>query len=181
MSGQDGYQLWFSLSEPVPGPQARAFLESLRVRYLGDINPLRVGLMPALNAVAPLHARHARTVLAARASSGHWSAFVAPDLAPVFAEEPWLDTPPSPEGQSDLLSRLGSIQPADFQRALERLGPATASAPSAPASGAAKTAGAHMTPKRFLLDVMNDDGVALGLRIEAAKALLPYVDDPEPP
>lgn len=181
VSGQDGYQLWFSLSEPVPGAQARAFLESLRVRYLGDINPLRVGLMPALDAVSPLHARHARTVPDEQANSGHWSAFVAPDLAPVFAEEPWLDTPPSPEGQSDLLSRLVSISPADFQRVLERLGPATASAPSAPASGAAKTAGAHLTPKRFLLDVMNDDSVALGLRIEAAKALLLYVDDLEPP
>jgi hypothetical protein len=31
--------------------------------------------------------------------------------------------------------------------------------------------------KRFLLQVMNDDTVPLALRIEAAKALLPYPDD----
>jgi len=180
VSGQDGYQLWFSLSEPVPARHAQAFLESLRVRYLGDINPLRVGLMPAVEAASPQQARHARSVPAEQANGGHWSAFVAPDLAPVFAEEPWLDTPPSPEGQSDLLSRLESMKPADFQRALERLGPATVSASSAPASGAAEVAVAHLNPKRFLLDVMNNDSVALGLRIEAAKALLPYVDGYQP-
>lgn len=181
VAGQDGYQLWFSLSEPVPAREAQDFLELLRVRYLADINPLRVGLMPAVDVASPLHARHAGRVPAPQGNSGHWSAFVAPDLAPVFADEPWLDTPPSPEGQADLLSRLVSIQAADFQRVLERLRPATVSASSVPAWGAAEVTGAHLNPKRFLLDVMNNGSVALGLRIEAAKALLPYVDDPEPP
>jgi hypothetical protein len=37
-------------------------------------------------------------------------------------------------------------------------------------------AGLAPDPKRFLLDVMNDDTLALGLRIEAAKALLPYFE-----
>jgi hypothetical protein len=41
----------------------------------------------------------------------------------------------------------------------------------------AAPAGARRAPKAFLLDVMNDASVALGLRIEAAKALLPYFDD----
>ena len=39
------------------------------------------------------------------------------------------------------------------------------------------TTGAYQDPKRFLLDVMNNDTVSLGLRIEAAKALLPYLDE----
>ena len=42
-------------------------------------------------------------------------------------------------------------------------------------------AGAWRAPQAFLLDVMNNDRVALGLRIEAAKALLPYFDDPRNP
>ena len=178
VSGTDGYQLWFSLTEPVPASQAMVFLESLRVRYLSDIKAQRVGLMPALDASSPLQVLHARAVPALQANGSHWSAFVAPDLAPVFADEPWLDTPPSPEGQSELLSRLKSIPPADFQRALERLRPAMVPGASLPASGPAERISAGLDPKRFLLDVMNDETVALGLRIEAAKALLPYVDGP---
>jgi hypothetical protein len=37
-------------------------------------------------------------------------------------------------------------------------------------------AGTWQDPTRFLLDVMNNDAVALALRIDAAKALLPYLD-----
>lgn len=178
VSGQDGFQLWFSLAEPVFSSRAMAFLEALRVRYLGDIKAQRVGWMPAVDTASPLQARHARPVPALQANSGHWSAFVAPDLAPVFADEPWLDIPPSPEGQADLLSRLRSIPLADFQRALERLGPAAMPGHFQQASGPTGLAGAGLDPKRFLLGVMNDDTVALALRIDAAKALLPYNDDP---
>ena len=209
VSGVDGYQLWFSLAEPLPAAQALAFLESLRLRYLADIKPHRISLLPALVATSAQSARHARPVPAQQAGSGRWSAFVAPDLAPVFADEPWLDLPPNPDGQASLLSRLKSTGAADFQRALETLSPALPalragdprplSALSAqPAAAAAATlvtladpatasgglvgshaapAGARRAPKAFLLDVMNDANVALGLRIEAAKALLPYFDD----
>jgi len=190
VSGTDGYQLWFSLAEPVSAAQASAFLEALRLRYLGDIPPRRVGMLPTLDAASPLQAVHASLVPAPQQEAGHWSAFVAPDLAPMFADEPWLDIPPNPDGQSTLLARLTSIAPADFQRALERLVPATmpaspqpASTPAAltgaglgPTGAHAALAGAWQDPKRFLLDVMNNDAVALGLRIEAAKALLPHVD-----
>ncbi len=176
VSGRDGFQLWFSLAEPVPASQAMAFLESLRARYLGDIKADRVALMPAADAASPLQARHARLVPAQQVNSGHWSAFVAPDLAPVFNDEPWLDISPSPEGQSDLLLRLKSIPLADFQRALERLMPAPVPGPFQQVSGA----GACLDPKRFLYSVMNDNTVALALRIEAAKALLLYTDDPHP-
>ncbi len=178
VSGTDGYQLWFSLAQPVPAPQALVFLEGLRVRYLDDIKAQRVGLMPALDASSPRQALHANRVPALQANGSHWSAFVAPDLAPVFADEPWLDTPPSPEGQADLLSRLASIPLADFQRALERLRPAVVPGAALPAPGPAGTVGVCLDPKRFLLDVMNDGTVALALRIEAAKALLPYLDEP---
>ena len=188
VAGEDGYQLWFSLAEPVPAPQALAFLESLRVRYLGAIATHRVSMMPAVEGSSPLPARHARWVPALQAGSGRWSAFVAPDLAPVFADEPWLDLPPNPDGQASLLAQLTSAPLADFQQALDRLGPAPAPPAPAPASASAAPAravaadglisagpapkGAGLDARRFLLDVMNNDSVALGLRIEAAKALL---------
>ena len=48
-------------------------------------------------------------------------------------------------------------------------------APPRPRPGAASLATPQTTddPRRFLLRVMNDESVALALRIEAAKALLP--------
>ncbi len=188
--GDDGYQLWFSLAEPMPAREAMAFLDALRVRYLGDLKPHRVTLLPTVDASSPALARHARRVPAPLADSGLWSAFVAPDLAPVFADEPWLDLPPNMDGQSNLLSALQSIQPADFEVALQRLGPATAACPRTepgradpavdgvvPTNAVAGPAGEQMDPKRFLRKVMNDESVALGLRIEAAKALLPFSDE----
>ncbi|MGS0753373.1 hypothetical protein ACVBEH_00590 [Roseateles sp. GG27B] len=200
VTGIDGYQLWFSLAEPLPAAQAAAFLEALRIRYMSDIAKDRVGLLPQVDALSPTQTRHASWVPALQAESGNWSAFLAPDLAPVFADEPWLDIEPNPVGQSDLLSRLDSIRRADFQIALERLGPAETAAQAQPSTeftappaqltssevtefGAAlpktasNSANECLDPKRFLLGVMNDEAVAMSLRIDAAKALLPYVDE----
>ncbi|MCY7319843.1 MAG: hypothetical protein LH617_14170 [Ramlibacter sp.] len=192
VSGIDGLQLWFSLQEPVSAAQAAAFLQSLRERYLGEVMPERIRtniqsgfgsgqenadpgeLQPPPIEVAP----------------GRWSAFVAPDLAAVFGEEPWLDLPPSPAAQADLLSRLQSMKPADWRRAVERLAsagaigadPAGGMMVAAPISqsnqiGARATpAGGQQDPRRFLLEVMNDPTIELNLRIEAAKALLPCVE-----
>jgi hypothetical protein len=42
-------------------------------------------------------------------------------------------------------------------------------------------ADAWLAPKRFLLDVMNNEALELALRIEAAKALLPYFNEPRRP
>lgn len=163
VSGVDGYQVWFSLAEPRPTAQAMAFLEALRVRYLPGIAADRISLMTQPPVVPAL-----------QTPTSNWSAFVAPDLAPVFAETPWLDIPPSPDGQADLLCRLDSIKRADFQRALERLGPVSAPAPEARAD-ASLMSSTTRSPKSFLLEVMNNDTVELSLRIEAAKALLPYL------
>lgn len=179
VNGRDGYQLWFSLAEPVPAVRALAFLEALRLRYLGDIRADRLALLPALDASTPLQARHVDQMPPTQVGDGLWSAFVAPDLAPVFADEPWLDMTPNAGGQSDLLTRLHSIHGADFQRVLSLLVPAESRSDAAPLMAVpAAPAGTQLAPKRFLLDVMNDSTVALGLRIEAAKALLPYCDDP---
>lgn len=204
VSGTDGHQLWFSLAEPVPAAQAAAFLDALRLRYMGDIAARRVDMLPALDDLSPSPAspasppsqatpvRHARLVPAAQTPDGPWSAFVAADLAPVFTESPWLDLPPNPDGQAKLLAGLKTMPAADFELAMDRLRHAQkpADAPTDPPSAreVAAVAAAELSvaparaatargPRRFLLDVMNDDSIALGLRIEAAKALLHQLDD----
>ena len=209
VSGVDGYQLWFSLAEPVAAAQAAAFLEALRLRYLGEVARARVTLLPMLELPSAAAAgqqpepavRHARMVPALQAQTGNWSAFLAPDLAPVFTDEPWLDIPPNPAGQADLLAKLDSIEAADFQTALERLGlppqspsqlptPATArepvvqpnsehqaeATPSTARDSLPSPLLLHAHPTDFLLAVMNPEAVAMGLRIDAATALLPYFD-----
>ena len=208
VNGRDGLQLWFSLREPVAAPDAGAFLEALRQRYLAEIAPARLAIWPAPDA-APAAARggrrdaalegalgktlegglatpsaHAPRQLqplpALQAESGWWSAFVSFDLAPLCADEPWLDVPPNPEGQAHLLAPLKSISPADFGLALQRLRPvAEPAAPSpaalSPSATVSTKAEAGLDPKRFLLGVMNNESLDLALRIDAAKALLPYL------
>ena len=121
VSGIDGFQLWFSLLEPVPAAQARSFLESLRLRYLDHIAPKRIDIKPSLGVLTQGPIQHAKLVPALREDTGQWSAYIAPDLAAVFSDEPWLDVCPSPDAQAEVLSRLKSIKPADFQVVLDRL------------------------------------------------------------
>lgn len=188
VSGRDGYQVWFSLSEPVPTAQALDFLESLRLRYLSHVAPRHIGMKPFADASAPGKTLHAELVPAQQGDTGRWSAFVAPGLASMFAEEPWLDVQPGFDAQANLLSRVKSIKPADFRRALAQIRPPGAPTVQYSGSTCADTvAGGHDTqipkqmpahpgsdPKRFLLSVMNDPAAELHLRIEAAKALLPF-------
>jgi hypothetical protein len=201
VSGTDGYQLWFSLAQPVPAAQATDFIESLRQRYLGDVAPERVGMLPFAAAAAP--AQSDWVLPCVQRAPGRWSAFVTSDLAGLFEDEPWLDLPPSPDAQADLLSRLKSIEADDLKRASERLGSASpagssgstgsmASAqaapapavPARPAAGRIETRSAPAAdsadPRRFLLGIMNDPAVELHLRMEAAKALLPYFEGQHP-
>lgn len=174
VSGVDGYQLWFSLAEPLPAPQAHDFLDALRARYLPEVAPTRLSLWP------DVQASQVTKIPGQQVQTEQWAAFLAPDLAPMFAQTPWLDMPPSPEGQAELLSRLHSIQPAELTVALAQLQAAPALPSSASPSVSVSTCGdAHASepyqdPKRFLLRIMNDDTAPLAMRIEAAKALLPY-------
>jgi hypothetical protein len=156
VNGLDGIELWFSFAQALAPEQALAFVEALRRRYLTDIGGERLGL--AVGAGDALPPRQIQQL-------EQWSAFVAPDLAPVFGAEPWLDIAPNPDGQADLLARLASIQGVDLRRALERLGVSSAPVP-------VPVLTAEPDPRAFLLRVMQDESVALALRIEAAKALL---------
>ncbi|MEY2874647.1 MAG: hypothetical protein RLZZ373_2018 [Pseudomonadota bacterium] len=160
VSGTDACQLWFSLAEPVPPAEAHALLEHLRTRFLAEVPPHRVELLPSADGV-----QQAPVMPALQTDSPEgdvWSAYIAPDLAPVFAETPWLDIRPGTEGQAELLSRLASISAAEYRAALP------VQAPTPVAAGTEE----FTDPRRFLLHVMNDGRVEMGLRIEAAKALL---------
>lgn len=167
VSGHDALQLWFSLQAPVSRGRAADFLERLRARYLPDIALKRTRLTPPATDVAV----EWPVVPAQSASTGNWSAYVAPDLAPVFADAPWLDIEPNAEGQADLLAGLESITPAAWDAALRLLAPA-ASRPAAATELQSPGAPGDVDPRRFLQQVLNDDTVELALRIEAAKALL---------
>lgn len=195
VSGTDGYQLWFSMAEPLSLADAHAFLEALRRHYLADIGTRRVAMWPAADASTSAPP----DVPAQHAGSDRWSAFVAPDLAALFVDTPWLDVPPSLDGQAELLVHLLSAGREQFDHARAVLArplatggtgaPSTGasghwSEPSSPAPPAPSgvTLAGHTDPRRFLLQVMNDASVPLPLRIEAAKALLPYADPrPDPP
>ena len=184
VSGTDGLQLWFSLVDPVSVEQAHAFLESLRSRYLADVERKRVTLMPAPDPTSPGQAREARRVPALHAHTGQWSAYVSSDLAPVFAETPWMDIQPGSEAQAGVLRRLRSMTQPAFSAAMTQLSPGapepstaipeTASPESNASMPAPQAQATDLNPKQFLLQVMNDSDAPLNLRIEAAKALLPY-------
>jgi hypothetical protein len=170
-SGRDGLQLWFSLESAIPARRATVFLEALAARFLPDTRATRIRLLP--DAADPV--RHPALVPALQADTGNWSAYVAPDLAAIFSEAPWLDVEPGEEGQAALLRGLQSIKPGAFESAAERLDARARDArasSAATATTAAAASPADAEPRRFLMRVMNDDSVPLALRIEAAKALL---------
>ena len=179
VNGVDAFELWFSLAEPVPLAAAQAFLMGLRQRYMAEVKPHRVFLSPfqdgdSAQTTTPL-------IPTAQGDSGNWSAFVAPDLAAVFGDEPLLDLPPGEDQQAELLSRLKCIPRSGFEAAL-RLLPTSGrtAAPAAPAPSPASATDGHgpamkvryEDPRLFLQDVMNDQSVPIASRIEAARALL---------
>jgi hypothetical protein len=182
VTGVDGCQLWFSLARPVPLADATAFVEALRATYLDGVRPDRITTRPS---PAP-GGRSVKMIPALQGDSGFWSAFVAQDLAPLFAEEPWLDLTPGDDAQADLLSRVDSIKPDAFARALQQLRqPSAATTPPGtdePRTAVPRTTGIQgLDPRQFLLDVMADTTIDLGLRIQAAKALLPCSEGSRPP
>lgn len=186
VSGTDSFQLWFSLAEAVTVGEAHAFLDALSKRCLGHIGAPRLNLLPAPPG-AHGDALHVAAIPAQQGASEQWSAFVAPDLAPMFNDAPWLDLPPSPEGQAELLSGLRCAQPAEWQAAQDWVhgasdantaGRRATHRPSMPEpmhGCSAASASACLDPRTFLRQVMGDASVPLALRIEAAKALLPHL------
>lgn len=199
VNGRDGIQLWFSLSVAWPAGQVTLLLDALCRHYLRGVAAHRLACFPAESQVPdepqPPNTTqwvHASPVPALQPNGMHWSAFVASDLAPMFDDEPWLDMPPSVDGQADLLARLNSIGDAELRSALASLAPravplegathsrdttvailsTTPDAVATSAGPACDPGAGPREPVQFLRDVMNDAQVPLALRIDAAKALL---------
>ncbi|HET8868936.1 MAG TPA: hypothetical protein VFM48_00690 [Aquabacterium sp.] len=163
VNGHHGYQLWFSLQQPAPCAHAHAWVNRLAAWAQMRIAPDAVRVFPASSEPTGQTPEWLQTIPRQQGSSDQWSAFVTRDLAPVFQETPWLDIPPSPDGQADLLASLQSVE-------------ALAPLAQAPVESPASTTPAHspLSPRQFLLQVMHDPSAPLALRIEAAKALLPH-------
>lgn len=187
VNGVDGLQLWFSLARPVPVAEAHHVLAALCRRYLPGVPLHRLRLWPSADDGAPAaRALGMACVPASQPGGERWSAFVAPDLAPIFTDTPWIDMEPSDQGQAGLLERVASISPEALATSLAQLAPVSPAGepgrvhPGAPAAGspggAALAAGGHgpLSPQAFLLRVLNDETAPLALRVEAAKALLPF-------
>lgn len=166
VNGRDAYQLWFSFAQPLPLAQAKGLLRALLKRILPDADPRRLRVLPDADTPLPTPPQAQPT--------GNWSAFVSPDLAAVFGDEPVLDIPPGDEAQAELLARLRSVPAEAVADALQGLAPPPSPAPAPPAVG---TKTGWQTPRDFLMRVMNDPATPLALRIEAAKALLAHGPD----
>jgi hypothetical protein len=172
-----GYQLWFSLAEPIPLSQAQALMQALIGKYLAEVPGKHFACFPGDKANSKIE-----LVPALQADQTRWSAFIDPTLGSMFTDEAWLDMAPSLDKQADMLAGLRSISLADLAEAMALLAtpatpqPGMATAPVVPPPETLSLAGGYADPHGFLLAVMNDPTVAASHRIEAAKALLPYFD-----
>lgn len=203
VDGSQGWLLCFALPSPRPVNEAQAVLRQL---IRDGLQQLGVAVSPADAAAwrltcwpadAPADAGEDAVPVPREVSPDRWSAFVAPDLVPVFAESPWLDCAPSEEGQAVLLSKLMPIPADGWARWLAtscqdlpdslaaingRAGSgcqadAPAVAGEGPLSATLSSSGGAApsdAPRAFLLAVMNDASVDLALRIEAARVLLAH-------
>lgn len=187
VSGSNGLQLWFSIDESAPVIHAIGFLKMLVLKYLGGVARNRINCFPAEGEM-PGTVVHASQVPEQQGLSGNWSAFIHPDLASIFGSEPWLDVQPNPEAQAEILRRLRSMKFSQFQKLtgqridLDRGLPDQdheANPEDEMKSYCDQDAGnswnlGQLKPKGFLENVMRDPKVPLLIRVEAAKALLPY-------
>lgn len=162
-----GYRLWFSFAEPLAADTAQRFLSGLHAGYLAEIPASHLQFDPD-DRLPPCELP----------GEERWAAFIDPSLGSMFVADPWLDMPPNRHQQAELLAACRPIQPADLNRALERL-PSAARPDATPPPEAApretlSLQGTFAEPRSFLLAVMNDPQTSTALRIEAATALLPY-------
>jgi hypothetical protein len=185
VNGHNGLQLWFSVDRPVAWAQAAAFLARLRQRYLPDGPPTGDGDFPPASGQPTSADQPALPPIETRADQ--WSAFVAPDLVRIFADEPWLSRPPGAQAQADLLARLDSMTVQMFVQALSKLRPTAPNPTNQALPPAIQPANPrpelprNVSPSplaeaagQFLLTVMSDPAVDMALRIDAARALIGF-------
>ena len=193
VSGSEGYQLWFSLAEPVSAERARLFMNALHRIYLHEVRPAHLKFWPDVDASSSAEPSLLKLPPALHETTGKWSAFIDPEMGSMFIDEPGLGMSPTMDRQADLLAGLKSIKANAFERALEVLqtrseavtkpsefaaaGPQESASPVTPIRSKLNVGSNFTDPKSFLLTVMNDSSVSADYRIEAAKALLPYFEN----
>ena len=192
VNGRDRQQLWWSFEQPVLAAKAHALAQAMALRALADLLPGRLEIWPPAQGqgTPPDPPGLQGSSPSEHAGEAAWSAFVAPDLAALFDDSPWLDLAPNLDGQADLMAQLRGMTAPTLAHALAKLGlsddlaGATAFQPLHPArerQGLPAKAdhqvdqvdqGNAQAAMRFLRSVMDDDSEPTALRIEAAKALL---------
>lgn len=186
VSVEDGYQIWFSLTEPVPLLQACEFLGGLRRKYLPDISASRIKFRPGIEEhVNAVSQRVLPLMQVIKEPVERWSAFIDPSMGSMFIDEPWLEMAPNLDKQAAMLAGVESIRMEDFLRALSIMQPEPAmdavrvekdASSGAQLASSLGEPGRFNDPKGFLIAVMNDPHIGVRDRIEAAKALLPYFE-----
>lgn len=184
VDGGEAFQLWFPLTEPVPVQAAHQMANALATRWLprspAGAVARRLSVWPRPVDGSWQHA--ARVPARLHGAEPRWSAFVAPDLAAVFNDEPALDIDPGDDAQAELLARHRCIDAQVWARACQTL-LTPERAPAAPVpepaiheptahAALADLAGPFDDPAAFLKAVMNHPDAPLAQRIEAARALL---------
>jgi len=169
----EGFRLWLSFAQAIDAASGAQFAATLRQRYLPELPAERLQVLTGQLALPPSPLDD---------EGERWAAFIDPGMGSLFVDEPSLDFSPNPDKQAELLAGFTSIPARAFAQALTRLEAANAEIAGKKPTAAvhlpetAKTIGAHPDPKSFLLAVMNEPGIPLAQRIDAAKALLPYAD-----
>ena len=181
ISVEEGYQIWFSLAEPVALKLAQDFMEGLCRKYLAETKTAKLkcrpGITDDLKSVPKVPAREK--------ASDRWSAYIDPTMGSMFVEESWLEMTPNHDKQAAMLAGLKSIKREDLDRAiniLQKTHETEAIVPAdkpeklqqQPAKNTLGMGSGFSNPKSFLLAVMNDPTANAEHRIQAAIALLPF-------
>jgi hypothetical protein len=199
VNGRDAFQLWVSLAEPVPAAAAQETAQALAARWLPQapaaLMARRLACWPRRSVAATAWSHAAAVPARQPGAEVRWSAFVSPDLAALFGDDPALDIDPGDEAQADLMARHQPISASLWARARQTLpmpeagidagnttqdralvgrGPGGDGAGSFPHAAAEPPdlRGPYDDPALFLRAVMNHPAVPLAQRIEAARALL---------
>jgi hypothetical protein len=183
VSVEAGYQIWFSLTEPIGLQSARDFMAGLCQKYLTETKVTKLKFRPGTAnnlGFLPL-------VPAKQAESERWSAFIDPTMGSMFVDETWLEMAPNLDKQAGMLAGLASITADDFQQALIILQSPPEDKPISTAQNSASVQlqtcselttlnmeSGFTNPKSFLLAVMNNPSASAEHRIQAATVLLPF-------
>jgi hypothetical protein len=187
VSVEEGYQIWFSLAEPVALQLAQEFMGSLIRHYLTETKATKLKLRPGM----ANDLKSVPQVPAKQESSDRWSAYIDPTMGSMFVEETWLEMAPNLDKQAAMLAGLKSIGTEDFDQALktlqtirEKISSPEPHPPVEKAESAQRCppttlgiGGGFSNPKSFLLAVMNDSVASAEQRMAAAVALLPFFEN----